>query len=224
MLSAQSRTEQRGVHVQRALPKLWALCARVTPCVQQRKACLLKFQVVLPSSWMGTISPHVSGAMRISPGPVKVDSDRSEPVMSFLKLPPHHQRSYSTERKRQFNRPDFQLSPNLDRCVHSNHASGLCLKLHIGWQPYGQQTVAVPVRDAELSTVIAHVCINVPRTAATLLGRHVLWWVSGARHSRVRRVCCCAWISLLRGTWEIRLVVGVGERWVEGHSVIYTCG
>lgn len=71
---------------QSALPKLCALCARVTPCVHARKECLLKFHVVVPSRRMGTTSPQVSGARRTSPGPVMYDSASSEFVMSFLKL------------------------------------------------------------------------------------------------------------------------------------------
>lgn len=49
------------------------------------------------------------------------------------------------EESEQFNLPDLQFPPDLDRCIHGYHASRLRLELHTGWQPNGQQTIVVPV-------------------------------------------------------------------------------
>lgn len=66
--------EDQPEHVQSAFPKPCDLAVRLTPGVDARNACFPTFHGVCPSSWIGTISPHISGARRTSPGPVKSDS------------------------------------------------------------------------------------------------------------------------------------------------------
>lgn len=67
------RADLEDVH--KALPKPWLLVERTTPVVHARNASLPTDHPVWPSRRIGTMSPHVSGARRTSPGPVNVDSD-----------------------------------------------------------------------------------------------------------------------------------------------------